>query len=259
MKRRLVLIPILIITLIIGISIFLVNNKDKYSKLSITQNKWNEIISTREENNNLKLESIEFNGYRLIIDNKNNSIYYSMVNESKNKFNPNVKYRTENNAEKIVVLADEITYEKIKEKHIFKIMIYNDSQYRIYNLVCTDFPVINIRYKTDDFELNKFNSMDIYVFNNLIHTPQRITVSNGKVKLDGENYIFKLNMTTPGNNIRDNKISILNMKPNSEYTLIKTGEDGQNGSNNNNEHKNNKVLLFINNENKGIYLLQHLK
>lgn len=63
--------------------------------------------------------------------------------------------------------------------------------------------------------------------------------------------MFSLNKLTPGKNIRENKISILNMNPNSEYklTIINNEEENEN-------YKGQRVELFINDEYKGIYYLE---
>ena len=57
-------------------------------------------------------------------------------------------------------------------------------------------------------------------------------------------------MLTPGKNKRDNKLSILNMKPNSEYILTPINNDQQN--------EKHKVQLFLNNEYKGVYSIGYI-
>ena len=71
--------------------------------------------------------------------------------------------------------------------------------------------------------------------------------------MDEDNYIFSLHMLTPGKNKRDNKLSILNMKPNNEYVLSKVNQDIS--QEDNLENKKHLVELFLNNEYQGIYLL----
>lgn len=263
MNRKKILIPVIIFTVLVIFLIIVLNPSHKYSKLSVNESKWNSIKEARKENENLVLEDIEFNGYKLIIDKNNNTLYYSTINGSKNKYNPNVNYSANNKNIKLAILSDEITDEKVKSDYKFKIMIYDDKEYHIYNLVCTDLPILNIRYKEEVGDKQKNIPMDIYVFNNLANTPNRITVSNGKLKINNGSYIFSLNMTTPGKNIRDNKISLLNMKPNSDYILTaitNSNEDNTETTNQNKkEPKNHRVELFINNEYKGIYSLGYVE
>ncbi len=92
--------------------------------------------------------------------------------------------------------------------------------------------------------------MEIYLFDNLSNIPNKITISSGKVKMNEDNYIFSLHMLTPGKNKRDNKLSILNMKPNSEYILTPINNDQQN--------EKHKVQLFLNNEYKGVYSIGYI-
>ena len=260
MSRKKILMPIIIFTAIIIFLIIVLNPSTRYKNLSINESKWNSIKSKRTENKSVVLQDIKFNDYNLIIDKNNNTIYYSLVKTSKNKYNPNVSYSSNNKNVKLAFFEDEITDEKVKSNYKFKIMIYDDKDYNIYDLICTDFPILNIIYKEYVGDKKKNIPMEMVLFNNLANTPNKITVSNGKLKIDENNYTFSLNMTTPGKNIRDNKISILNMKPNSEYLLtginnveeIASKETGK-------EPRNHRVELFTNNEYKGIYSLGYVK
>lgn len=254
MNRNKIIIPVIIFTSIIIILIIVLNPSSKYKSLAISQDKWNSIQKSRTENKNLVLEDIRFNDYKLIIDEKNNTLYYSLINDSKNKYNPKVEYSTNNKNIKLAILSDEITDEKVKSNYQFKIMIYNEKEYHIYNLKCTDFPILNINYNRNE-EINQKNiPMEMYLFDNLTDIPNKITISKGKFKMNADNYIFSLHVLTPGKNKRDNKLSILNMKPNSEYILKEANNNSENVVN-----KNHRVELFLNNEYKGAYFLEHIK
>lgn len=253
MSRRKILIPIIVFTTIIIILIIVLNPSNKYSQLSINESKWNSIKQARIENKNLILEDIIFNDYKLIIDEKNDTLYYSLVNDSKNKYNPNVSYSANDKNVKLAVLLDEIIDEKVKNNYQFKIMIYNEKEYHIYNLKCTNLPILNISYNRNE-DINQKNiPMEIYLFDNLSNIPNKTTISSGKVKMNEENYIFSLYMLTPGKNKRDNKLSILNMKPNSEYILTPINNDQENEANG-----KHRVQLFLNNEYKGIYSIGYI-
>lgn len=220
MSRRNILIAVSIFTAIVIILIIVLNPSSKYKKLSISESKWNSLKDSRTENNNLVLKDIRFNDYKLIIDEKSNTLYYSLINDSANKYNPKVEYDANDNVE-LVILSDEITDEKVKSDHKFKIMIYNEKEYRIYDLKCTDLPILNISYNEETEDNKKSIPMELYLFDNLSNIPNKITISKGKLKINDDNYIFSLHMLTPSKNKRDNKLSILNMKPNSEYVLSK--------------------------------------
>ena len=253
MNRKKILIPVIIFTSLILVLIIVLNPSHKYNRLFVSESKWNSIQESRIENRNLVLDDIKFNDYKLMIDEKNNTLYYSVINDSQNKYNPNVSYSTSSNNAKLAILSDEITYEKVKNHYQFKIMIYNEKEYHIYNLKCTNLPIINISYNKDEEIKQKNITMEMYLFDNLSNIPNKITISSGEVKMEEGKFIFSLQMLTLGKNKRDNMRSILGMKPSSEYILTPV--------NNNLEKdidKNNRVELFLNNEYKGVYDLRYI-
>lgn len=254
MNKNKILIPIIILTVIIILLIIIINPTSRYNKIKISESMWNDIINSRTENKQLIIQDIKFNNFNLIVDESNNTIYYSLINESKNKYNPKVSFRNTNNT-KIAVLDDEITDEKVKTNYKFKLMIYSDTEYHIYNLVFTDLPILNIDYIDNNVSKSKKIPIEIYLFDNLSNTPQRVIISSGKLRKNENIYEISLDMLTPGKNKRDNKISIFNMRPDSEYMLK---PDNTNLNTENKEqvnYQNQKVLLFVNNQYKGIYLL----
>ena len=260
MKNRMkIIIPVVIFTAIIIILIIILNLSHEYNKLIVSESKWNSIIESRTENNKLALEDIKFNDYKLIIDEKNITLYYSLVNDSQNKYNPDVSYSSNNKNAKLAILSDEITDEKVKNNYQFKIMIYDEKEYHIYNLKCTDLPILNISYDKNEEDKQKNIPMEIYLFDNLSNIPNRITISSGKLKMNEDNYTFSLHMLTSGKNKRDNNLSILNMKPNSEYTLTKLDNSQLQEDNINMENKKHRVELFLNNEYKGVYSLGYIE
>lgn len=264
MDRKKVLIVIIIFTLFIILLISMLDFQNKFNNIMISENKWNSIVDTRNENTNLVLRNIKFNDYHLIIDEKNSTIYYSLINDSATKYSPKVSFKTDDNQTKIAVLSDEITDDKISNNHEFKIMIYNNSQYHVYNLMCTSFPILNIKYHVKEKNKKRTIPIEIYLFNNLSNTPNRIMRSAGKLKTldDGKSYLFSLLMVSPGKNERENKISIFNMDPHSEYILsaVDGGQEIPSFSDETNEEtvkENHPVELFINNEYIGLYLLKY--
>ena len=259
MSRKKILIPVIVFTSVIVVLIFALNPSHKYNSLSISESKWKAIQEVRTESENLILEDIKFNDYKLIIDEKSNTLYYSLINDSQNKYNPNVSYSINSKNGKLAVLSEDITSEKVKNNYQFKIMIYDEKEYHIYNLKCTDLPILNISYNRNE-EINQKNiPMEMYLFDNLTNIPNKITISSGKVKMNGNNFVFSLHMLTPGKNKRDNRVSILNMKPNSEYTLTKIDDLQFKENNRNIDNMNHRVELFVNNEYKGIYVLGYIE
>ena len=260
MKNRMkIIIPVVIFTAIIIILIIMLNLSHEYNKLIVSESKWNSIIESRTENNKLALEDIKFNDYKLIIDEKNNTLYYSLVNDSQNKYNPNVSYRLNNKNVKLAILSEEITDEKVKNNYQFKVMIYDEKEYHIYNLKCTDLPILDISYDKNEEVKQKNIPMEMYLFDNLSNLSNRITISIGNLKVNEDKYTFSLHMLTPGKNKRDNKLSILNMKPNSEYSLTKLDNSQLQEDIINVENKKHRVELLLNSEYKGVYSLGYIE
>ena len=242
MDRNKVLIPVVIFTLIIIALIIIFNPSSNLKKLSVSESLWNSIIEDRKANNNLVLKDIKFNDYILIIDEKNNTLYYSVINEGNNKYNPSVSYTANAKKVKLAILEDVISDNILNNK--YKLMIYNDKEYHIYNLKITNLPILNISYnENEDIKQNNI-PMEMYLFDNKTNKPNKITISSGKIMTKGNSYLLYLQMLTPGKNKRDNRISILNMKPSNEYILTPIINEN---------YVNNRVELFINDEYKGVY------
>ena len=242
MNKKWLLISILGISVLTIIIILVLTHKTKYNKLIVSEEKWNNIISDRINSTSIELESIKFNDYNLLIDNENSIIYYSVVN-TKNKYNPSIKYST--NKKTSIVINDSITDEKLEQTGVLKIMIYNDNEYRIYTLVATNYPILNMIYNENTNNKTKI-PIEIELFDNHIDSPQRIVKSTGKLRVINENreYSFSLIKESLGHNKRENHISIFGMGKRNEYVIKKV----------NNTNMNEKyVQVFINNKYNGLY------
>ena len=243
MKKRILLIIILILTFLVLMMMYLFNYQNRYHKYIIDNSKWNTITKNKSINQELKLKSIKFNNYPLIIDDKNNIIYYSMMDVI-NKDNPKVKYTT--NTENIKVAINTTLL-----NNNIKVMLYSDLEYKIYSLVVTELPIMNVEYDTSI--TNKVRiPMNTLIIDNNKEAIQRIVKSTGTIKLlnDSNEYIVSLNKESLGHNERKNHISILGMPKEDEYLLKKIDE----GSN-----LKKHIMLLINNEYKGIYSINILK
>ena len=231
MNRKILLIIILAISILGILIVLMLNPQIKFDDLCINEDKWNSIVSSRSSAN-LSLKNIKFNDYELIIDDENSKIYYSIIKNSTNKFLPSVSYTANMPNTKVAILEDEITEDKIMNNHEFKVLLYDNNTYRIYGLYCTSFPMLNIVYDEQNANGNKNIPMNMYLFSNFDNGINRAVRSEGTIsENEGEdgvaNYKFSLKMTTPNNNERDNVISLLHMRPNSEYYLnaINIGEN----------------------------------
>ena len=236
-----ILVPtILTITLIIIHKSFVKSNK-----LIINSNTWNEIISKRNMSTSISLDSIAFNNYNLFIDNTNNFIYYSVVN-SKNKYNPLVDYKLNSKNLKIGI-NDKISDEALEQDNL-KIIVYNDNSYRMYTLVVTNYPILNVIYTGKENKKHKVD-VEVELFDNHLDSRQKVLKTKGILKKINniEEYNLSLIKNSLGNNERDNFISIFGMDKESEYILKKA------------DNSENSVRFFINNEYIGLFNIKQNK
>lgn len=247
MNRKWLLGIILALTIIFVVIILVLTHKTKYNKLIVSNDKWNDIINSRNISTDINLESIEFNDYNLLIDNENSIIYYSVV-DVKSKYNPSVKY-TVNNKKIKIAFNKEITDEVLEDTDTLKVIIYDDNSYRIYTLVATKYPILNVSYNGEYNNRKKIN-IKLEVFDNYVNSPNRVLKSDGELRVIEENkeYAFSLKKESMGHNERENHISIFGMEKQNEYLIKATDTTDKEAK---------YVQFFINNEYKGLYTFGH--
>ena len=245
MKKNQSLIIILILTIpVLGIILFLSMNT-RYNKLIVDENTISNIKSNKSINNNIKIENISFNDYNLLIDETNKTVYYSIVSK-KDEYNPLVDYKTSDNCK--LVVNKELEHANVEDKDIYKIIIYNDKNYKEYSLCITEFPILNINMDEKNNISEKNNmKVDIYIFDNHIDSPKRVVKSYGKIKKENDNYYLLFKQESLGHNRRDNPISIFGMDMHDEYILEKESSTTE---------RNKFIRLFINDEYQGIYSIK---
>ncbi len=246
MNKKWLLIPILVLTGIIVIVIITIKINPKYNKLIINESNWNNIISTRETSTSISIDKIKLNDYDLLIDEENNVIYYSVI-ESNNKYNPYIDYKLNNKNIKLAI-NKEINDDLLEDSDTLKIMIYDDTSYRIYSLVVTNYPILNVSYNTDDED--KKVDMNFYLFDNYVDSPNKVLKSEGKLKTIEENkkYSFSLKKESLGHNERKNPVSIFGMPKQNEYIIKSVDSTNE---------KERYVRFFINNKYIGLFELEH--
>lgn len=244
MNKKWLLGIILSLTLLTLLFVTLFTPNTRYNKLIISEEKWNKIINSRDENNNLILKNIKFNDYNLLIDEENSVVYYSVVNSSK-KYNPLIEYGTDNKLK--IAFNKKITDDVLEQDNNLKIMLYNDDSYKIYSLVITNYSILNINIEEKQNNKKRID-ISLELFDNHVNSRQRLLKSIGKLNIIEENkeYSFSLIKESLGHNKRENNISIFGMQKHDEYTLSL--------AENTNEEKK-YVRFFINNKYLGLYSL----
>lgn len=239
MNKKYLLIIILVIS-IVFISLIILSLKPKYDKYIINKSDWEQIIINKENNSDIYLETISFNDNKLIIDKTNSTIYYSIV-ESRKKYNPSINFTTNDKSLKLV-----INKKLTDNNNSVEIMIYNDKNYHKYELITTDFPLLNLynitknAYKT---------TVDVDAFDNHINSPRRLTKSQGELNTIEENktYGLKLKTESVGHNSRKNPIALFGLDKDNRFILDATYDT---------EKQERYIQLFFDNEYQGVYIIK---
>ena len=146
MKNKELLKIIIVITIVLLGLVLIVKRGTKYNKLIINEDKWNDIIESRKESLDHLIDKITFNEHKLILDDESNTLYYSMI-DNKSSYNPKVFTRNK------VSLAtkEKIDDDGIKNNHLYELLVYDDTEYEIYNI---NIVIIRVRI---------FQSISIYL------------------------------------------------------------------------------------------------
>lgn len=247
MNRKWLLGTILVLTSLAIVVILVLTSGTKYKKLIISEDKWNSIVSNKNMSTSISLKKIKFNDYNLLIDEENSIIYYSIV-DVKNKYNPSLEY-TSNGKNIKIAFNKEISDEVLEDTDTLKVLLYDDSSYRIYTLVTTKYPILNVSYNGEYNNRKKIN-IKLEVFDNYVNSPNRVLKSDGELRIieEDKEYAFSLKKESMGHNERENHISIFGMEKQNEY-LIKATDTM--------DKEAKYVQFFINNEYKGLYTFGH--
>ena len=266
MNRKWLLITILVFTIIIIGLILIFDSNTRYNKLVLNSKKWDDIIDKRQESTNIEIDKIKFNDYSLIEDKENNTMYYSLT-ESHKKYNPIVSYMSNDDVK--IAFNESITKGKIESNNKFQLIVYNKTNYRIYNLVVTTLPILSINYK--DNGISSRIKSDITLIDNRTKAPYKKYDLNGELNIvnnnnDKKDYTFSLITDSLGNNEREHNISILGLEKHSEYVLNSLNNDSEkirnvfttniwNDINPTIKDSYRYVELFINGSYNGLYSL----
>lgn len=243
MKKHLYLIIVLILTILLLGMVYILTEKTRYNELVASENEWNEILKDRTVTEEINIESLYFNDYPLIIDNNNNKIYYAYV-DSINKDNPVTKIKTSDKDLK-VKMNKKLSDDENKNDDL-EIVIYNDKEYRLYTLIITQNPIINLNYE----DITSGTTVgDILVIDNKVGATQKVIRSAASITLiENQSYLISMRTESVGRNKRKNDISVFGITVNHEFELI--NKDITDSS-------NTLLDLFINNEYVGVYLLEY--
>lgn len=283
-----ILLLIFLIAIIIVISIYIIHSnfiyisQEKYYKISDRK----EIIDIIKKNhNNDKIPfNIKINNQSAYYNELENTYYYYYDTESFNKEEKfNLKIITDNNSNKnINFIINSNNYKKKRRIKVtydddINVLVYNNKSYDEFKIKFINLPLLNITYE-QDVEINTTpQSSTITLYSNDVNTKKNnIITSNSLIRTRGGISIlypkksYRLSLIKNDNK---NKISLLGMRTDEDWILdslyseqsfirSKLSYDLWNQINStgttviNNDINTEYVVVYMNNEYLGLYLLK---
>lgn len=226
MNRRIVGVLVALLTLcLFGIVLYCSGLSKSFSSFYVSDDEWSKIFSNRQENSELNLSSLKFNGYNLAI--AGDKAYYSIIDNDKHGYNPIISLS--GNLE-LAVHGEQISTDSINNNRSIEFVVYNRNEYRKLNLVSTTLPILNIDFDNraghaPETRENEFFRMTL--FDNNQKTLHRITNSEGMAHRRGNasfitdkpNLTLKLTQESVGENTRSNPQPLLGMNESDSWIL----------------------------------------
>ena len=175
----------------------------KFNDICVTNEKYEDIISKREETDEPLLTNLKFNDHKVYYSNVNRTWYYSVVEEEENAYDPSI-----NTNDKIsLAFYNEAKIDKtvIASGKPIDFIAYNDKNYARYHLAITTLPIITIDHE-QEMEDRDDVEMTFELFDNRKNTTKRITKTAGKIHMRGnaslqypkKSYRLNLRYKSPG-------------------------------------------------------------
>lgn len=240
MKKIHVFIIVLGITFLLLTIVFVLGHTTSYTKLSVSEEEWNQLMNGKKEDSSLEITSITMNDIPLIVDSRNHTIYMIQYNIPKEK----MKFQTTlNDSSAKIVFNDEI----VSEDAFCEVLIYTKDTYAFYQILLKENSMVDISYKGI---LKNTKDANILFIDNQIQSSQKIKRSDATItRANPNDYVISLRMESIGRNTRENNISLFGMEIGHDFLLHKFLQEDA--------HEEIKVELFLNHEYQGVYLFEY--
>lgn len=233
MKRRAGIVVLLLsFALLIYLTCFR-GNPVRLSECMISGEQISQLTQNRQKSEEQLMDGLSFDGEALFFDIENDTFYYSLVEGNSSAYDPYVIQKSEYDSVSVAFFGETITEETIKNNQSIKMIAYDDSYYREYELKCTTLPMMNI---TCEEEIaTEVVAMSMTLFDNRQGATQKMTFSDGMIRTRGastRNYpkkSFRLSLLQEslGANNRNNKISLLGMRQDEDWILYPAYNDSE--------------------------------
>lgn len=278
--RKNIAVRILISEMLILIGlIFYHGNEPDFNSLRSDEKSFSEIISSHKETDRELIQDLTFNKNDLFYDSAHSRWFYSLILNEPKQFDPQIKWHgTEPNV-RLVFQNKSLAEISVKENEALQFAAYTDTQYKLYEIICTTLPLI--RLETD----REFSDQDIPIkftlFDNRPDTGNRFILSDGLIHIRGvssnkfpkKSFKIKLLQNTSGADSVENDYPLLDLRNDGDWHLYgayndqekirnvfssnlwkrSCAEDNQFGISIGMEYR--WVELFINQEYWGLYAL----
>lgn len=226
MNRRIVAILVALFTLGLLCTVLYCHGFSRaFSSYYVSDEEWTKIFYNRTENKELDLSSLKFNGYDLNFT--EDEAYYSIVANGLHDFDPIVSL---SGSYKFAARGERLNEQVIENNSPIEIVIYNNREYRKFNLVSTTLPILNISFDTESGYAPGTREDELFkmtLFDNRPKALNRVIRSDGAAHrrgnisfdVDKPNLSLKLTQESVGENTRNNPKDLLGMDPSDSWIL----------------------------------------
>lgn len=229
-KRRLGLVILLASLLLFLLLTNLSLGNDRLDKHVISLEKAAEIKASRQDKAFDDL-TIKLDGNACFLEKSKDTYYYSLIKERKSSMNPLVDVAGKDSGLKVSFIDKALAKESIEKNEPLEMLVYNDRYFHIYRLVSTTLPIMNLECKQEICE--EESKMVMTLYDNRSNSASRVIESDGFVRFRGATTLYypkkglKISLTqrSPGNNRRNNDISLLGMRQDDDWILYAAYND----------------------------------
>ncbi len=184
------------------------------SRYYVTQEEYDDIISTRKESTSPIVDELYFNSFKLIKDKKSGNWFYSIVEGDINAYNPKISFKKKISVN-VASLQKKIETSDIRNNIPLKFIAYDNNSYFIFNVTCTTLPILSV----DDTRMYLFDNRTEVDSREFSTYSQMYIRGRGSREFSKKSYTLKLKMYSPGKNKRKFRRSLLGMSVRSKWLL----------------------------------------
>ena len=225
MKKRSILAGIIaVVSLLLFSSLLKAFGTPKYmNNLFISDSEFNDIIASRELDEELDLSSLKINNFAPYF--AGNQIYYSTIENNKHALNPAISIESSLN---IAFKGEHLSEDSIKKNTSIDVLVYSEDKYYQLSMTTTTLPLLSLDFENGKMPENRSDDdFKMTLFDNRENVRDRIITSDGEAhKRGGASYYaekanlsMELTYESTGHHTRDNKISLLGMQERNKYVL----------------------------------------